>query len=48
MVDEPRLPGLLTRAEIGSYRPGFGLCDSLTRKRQYRSVAPAYPLGSMF
>jgi hypothetical protein len=25
----PRLPGLLTRAEIGSYRPGLGLCDSL-------------------
>jgi len=23
----PRLPGLLARAEIGSYRPGLGLCD---------------------
>src|ERR671911_434687 len=30
----PTLPGLLTRAEIGSYRPDWGLCDSLTRKRK--------------
>ena len=30
----PRLPGLLTRAEIGSYRPGLGLCDSLRDDEQ--------------
>jgi hypothetical protein len=28
------LPGLLTRAEINSYRPGLGLCDSLSRKQR--------------
>src|ERR687897_2872519 len=32
----PTLPGLLTRAEIDSYWPDFGLCDSLTRKGERR------------
>jgi hypothetical protein len=28
----PRLPGLLTPTETRSYWPGWGLCDSLTRR----------------
>ena len=32
----PTLPGLLTRAEMGSYWPDLGLCDSLRPQRACR------------
>jgi hypothetical protein len=36
----PTLPRLLTRTEMGSYRPGWGLCDSLRAKQKRQAERP--------